>query len=99
MQTVGPLELGEIKDVRFDFSSEAASSTTLSSPSVTCVVLEGVDATPSAVLSGSPSVSGKEVVQRIQPGVAGCTYKLNAFVSDSSGLRHHIAAKVSVVAG
>jgi len=99
MQTIGPLEVGEIKDVRFDFSTEAASSTTLSAPTVTCAVLDGTDASPSAVLSGSPTVSGKEVVQRIQPGVVGCTYKLNAFVSDSSGLRHHIAAKVSVVAG
>jgi len=99
MQTIGPLEVGEIKEVRFDFSTEAASATTLSAPTVTCVVLDGVDASPSAILSGSPTVSGKDVVQRIQPGVVGCTYKLHAFATDSSGLRHHIAAKMSVVAG
>ena len=99
MQIIGPLELGEIKEARFDFSTEAAEGTTLTSPSVTCVVLDGTDASPSSVLYGSPTVSGKEVVQRIQPGVVGCTYKLNAFASDSSGLRHHIAAKLSVVAG
>lgn len=99
MQIIGPLEAGEIKEVRFGFSTEAASGTTLVSPTVTCAVLSGTDAAPSAVLVGSPTVSGKEVVQRIQPGVVGCTYKLSAFVSDSTGLRHHIAAKVSVITG
>jgi len=99
MTNIGPLEIGEIKALRFDFSTEADSATTLNTPVVTCSLLSGTDATPSAVLYGSASVDAKEVVQLIHPGVAGCTYKLNAFVSDSSGLRHHIAAKVSVVAG
>ena len=99
MQTIGPLEVGELKEARFNFATEVESGRTLSSPTVTCTVLEGTDATPSAVLVGSPTISGLNVVQRIQPGVVGCTYRLSALVSDSGGLVHHIAARVSVVPG
>lgn len=102
MNPIGPLEVGEIKALRFDFSTEAAEAVTLSAPiagDVTCVVLDGVDANPGSVLVGLPVVDGKFLVQRVQPGVVGVTYKVNAFATDSSGLRHHIAAKFSVVPG
>jgi hypothetical protein len=98
-EEIGPLEIGEIKSARFEFAPEAGEGVTLSLPTVTCVVLSGVDASPAAVLVGSPTVVGTTVVQKIQPGVVGCVYKLNAFVSDSSGLRHHISTKFRVVPG
>lgn len=96
---VGPLEVGEIKAVQFDFSTEVATGVALTSPSVTCVVVEGTDASPSAVLSGAATISGQLVTQLVQPGVVGCKYKLNAFASDASGQRHHIAAYLKVVNG
>ncbi len=43
---------------------------------VTATVLEGVDANPSAILSGLPSVSGSKVLQFVIGGVTGVTYKL-----------------------
>jgi hypothetical protein len=99
MTTVGPLEIGEIKALRFDFSTEADDATTLLSPVVTVSLLSGVDPTPSSVKSGSPTLDGKELVQIVVPGVAGCVYKVDAFVQDSSGLRHHMSARMSVVPG
>ncbi len=43
---------------------------------VTAAVLTGVDANPSAILSGQPSIVGTKVVQHVIEGVDGVTYKL-----------------------
>lgn len=51
------------------------------------------------VLVGSPAINEQEVVQLIQPGIAGCTYKLRAYATDSTGQRHGISAHVKVVNG
>lgn len=94
VQEFGPIEVGEIKAVRFDFSSETA--LTLSSPVVSLRVLSGTDATPQAMLSGVPAVVGLEVVQKLAPTVGGCTYEIWAFANDSDGLRHRVAGEFSV---
>lgn len=44
--------------------------------SVTAEVLTGVDASPSAILSGAASISGSKVLQFVINGVSGVTYKL-----------------------
>ena len=97
MTEIGPLEIGEIKAARFDFTNEAGAGATLSAQSVTCVVVSGTDPSPSSVLVGSATVDGPFIVQKIQPGVAGCVYKLRALATDETGLRHGITAKLSVV--
>lgn len=97
--TIGPIEVGEIKAARFDFSGEAPAGASLTAPSCTCVGLSGVDLSPASVLFGLPYIEGMFVVQLIQPGVVGCNYKLRATVTDSSGLRHGITAQVKVVNG
>lgn len=99
MQTIGPLEPGEIKTARFDFSSEAVGTVTLNTPVVTVELLSGTDPTPNNVLQGSPSIVDLEVIQLIKPGVVGCSYKLVAFANDSAGNRHRIAVRVEVVPG
>jgi hypothetical protein len=96
---VGPIEVGEVKVVQFDFSTEAADNATLITPSVTCVVVEGTDPNPSAVLSGTPSVIGLVVTQLVRPGVVGCKYKLRAYASEASGTRHGITAYMKVANG
>jgi hypothetical protein len=95
--TIGPIEVGEIKAVTFDFTSEAAANAVLTSPSVTCAVVDGVDASPSNVLQGTPLVTGLTVTQLVKPGVVGVNYKLHCYVSETSGARHHISAKMKVV--
>ena len=96
---VGPLEVGEIKAVTFDFSTEAVASAVLITPSVSVVVIDGTDASPASILQGTPVISGLLVTQLVKPGVVGCKYKLNAFVSDTSGQRHHVPAYMTVVNG
>lgn len=99
MKNLGPLELDEIKALRFDFTSEVQAGVTLSTPSVTVEVLEGTDPAASSMLVGSPTVVGLEVVQKIQPGVAGCKYKFRALANDSTGLRHGISGELTVLPG
>lgn len=99
MNTIGPIEIGEIKDVKFDFTGEAGALAVLSLPTVTCTLFEGVDPVPVDMRSGAATVSGQTVIQRVTPGVVGCTYKLDAWATDAGGLRHHIAVLIEVVAG
>lgn len=101
MTEVGPLEIGEIKRIGFNFASEKAETATLTAASqtVTIVVLDGTDVSPNNVMVGSPVIAGDWVYQKVQPGVAGCKYKLKAFASDSDGLRHGVPCVLRVVQG
>ena len=97
--SVGPLEVGEIKAVTFDFAGEAATGAVLNTPEATCVLIEGTDPTPANVLSGAPNIVGLTVTQLVKPGVVGCKYKLRMTVQDTSGQRHGISAYMRVVNG
>lgn len=97
MSTIGPIEVGEIKTVRFDFTSEVPDAAVLSNPSVTVALVAGVDASPGDFLFGAPTVLGKEVLQVVRCLTAGATYRLSALVSDDSGDRHKISAKINAV--
>lgn len=99
MIEIGPIESGEVKAITFDFSVDATEGSTLVSPTVTCTVLHGTDATPSAVLVGSATVVGHTVVQLVQPGVVGVNYLVRALVSENTGLRHASAVQLRTVAG
>lgn len=100
MTVIGPLEMDEVKAVRFDFSKEVSTGATLQgTPTVTVSVVSGVDNNPSAVLFSPAVVSGREVVQVVHPGVVGCKYKLRATVGDSTGLTHGMSAYLQVVNG
>lgn len=94
---VGPLELDELKVIRFDFTSEVEDTTTIGTPVVTCVLLDGVDATPANVLIGTPLINGFFATQQVRPGVAGCLYKLRATVLDGDGNKHGITCHLKVV--
>lgn len=99
MVELGPIEVGEVKAVRFNFSGEAAGTATLLTPVVTCTVIKGTDPNPDNVLVSTPTIDGMFVVQLIQAGVVGCTYRIRALVSDTSGLRHGITEQVRVTNG
>ena len=86
--------MGELKAVRFDFSKDTSAN--LSAPTVTVSVLKGTDASPNNVKVSDPVVVGQEVVQKIQPGVVGCTYKLRCLVTDADGLKHALSGVFSV---
>lgn len=75
---------GETVQVTFDFTSEMTSSETISTQVVTASVYTGVDASPSAIISGSASASGKQVLQKITAGTAGVIYKLLCTITTSA---------------
>ena len=97
LQEFGPIEVDEIKAVRFDFSTET--QTPLLDPVVEVSLLVGVDPDPDLVLVGPPAIVGFEVVQKIRPGVVGCEYKLRCVADSSDGLRHALSGKFRVVPG
>ena len=49
---------------------------TVNGASVTCVVISGTDATPSAVLSGVATYTANTITQNVTGGVAGVTYMI-----------------------
>lgn len=77
--------VGETVSVQFDFTSLLAPGETISGDAVTASVFAGLDNTPSAILSGSPTVSGATISQKITAGTAGVVYLLNASATTSAG--------------
>ena len=69
----------------FDFVSQLGAGETLASALVTVSLFSGIDATPSAILSGSASITGLIVTQYVHAGTAGVIYQLNCAVETSAG--------------
>lgn len=67
------------------------------SATMTVTVESGVDATPSALLSGLPQIDGGEVLQLIIGGTSGVTYLVHALVSGNAGTKVKISARLPVV--
>ncbi len=89
--------VGETKKLTFDFLSELGVTETISSAPVTAAVFSGTDATPSAIVSGSSSISGSVVTQAITAGTAGVTYLLTCTATTSASQVLIIQAYLSVV--
>lgn len=83
----------------FDFAQSLAVGETLTTVSTTATVYSGTDATPSAVLSGAPTVSGKQVIQNLTGGVLGVVYYLVCAATTSLGKVLVAEAYLPVVAG
>ncbi len=75
----------ETRNEVFDFTSRLAAGETLSTATVTATVYSGTDASPSAVISGSASISGAKVTQKITAGTLGVMYLLSCSVTTSAG--------------
>lgn len=83
-------DTGEIVTLSFDFANLTAAPIT-----PTCTISHhggAPDATPSTVLSGSPTISGTKLLQRVTGGVTGADYVLRAQVYTASGDRYILAA-------
>jgi len=75
----------EIITVTFYFSSDA---TAVSNPAVSIDVVAGkLDPSASAMLVGAAQVEGTNVLQRVDAGLAGNTYKLRCVADDEDGER------------
>lgn len=85
---LSPKDPTEIINIGFDF---AALTATPSAPTVSVELVKGTDATPSAMLSGSPSIVGSSVYQKIIGGVDGCTYNIRCTASAPDGSKYVLA--------
>jgi hypothetical protein len=75
--------VGETVAEIFDFTSRLSPTETISTAIVTASVYSGTDASPSAIISGSTTISEQKVTQRITAGVLGVTYKLLCTITTS----------------
>jgi len=67
----------------FDFSPIIASGEVINTAACVVQVKDGSDPNPSAILVGSPAISGAQVVQRVYGGLNGVTYRLEMTVTTS----------------
>lgn len=67
----------------FDFSQVLVSAETIADATCSVIVMNGTDANPSAILSGSAIITNPKVSQRITGGVSEVTYRLMMTVTTS----------------
>lgn len=81
----------------FNFVSRLSAAETISTASVAATVYSGTDATPSAIVSGSATISGKTVTQSITAGTEGVTYKLVCTITTSLSQTLQLSAFLTIV--
>ena len=89
---------GETVIEAFDFTSRIPSATeTISTASTTATVYSGTDASPSGVISGAATISGKVVSQAFTGGLAGNIYQVVCSVTTSLGQTLKMVALLAIV--
>jgi len=76
---------GETKTLVFPFLADLPTGVTISSAVVTPLDSTGTDPTPTNIKSGTATVSGYEVRQKVTGGVVGIVYSLNCAATLSDG--------------
>lgn len=75
----------EVITISKGFAPLLQSGETISNPVVTAAVASGTDPNPSAILSGAPSISGSDVLQKITGGIDGVDYLITFKVNTNLG--------------
>ena len=88
---------GETRTEIFDFASKLALAETISTATTTATVYSGTDATPSSVISGSASISGTQVSQKLTDGTVGVIYIITCAITTSAGQSLRLNAFLAVV--
>jgi hypothetical protein len=81
----------------FNFISDLEVGETISGAEVTCSVFSGIDATPSAVISGTATVSGGTVTQKVIDGTAGVIYLLTCSITTTSSAIKFMQGYLAVI--
>ena len=74
MQNFDPKKPGETLNIGFDFSNSLSPLETLVSANLSVAILRGIDASPMAILQGSPVIIGGLVSQFITGGLSDVVY-------------------------
>lgn len=84
-QVLEPKHVSEIISLVFDFASQLAVGETISSASTSSTVYSGTDPYASSVVTGSATISGTQVTQKVHDGAAGVTYLIACTAVTSTG--------------
>jgi hypothetical protein len=85
-QTTWPAKTpGEKVTARFDFTKDLDDGDAIESIEFVVTVLAGVDASPQNILDGLPVLKGARVFQRLQGGLADCSYLVECRASTAQG--------------
>jgi hypothetical protein len=69
--------VSETIGVTFDFTSKLVAGDSVASATTSATVYTGVDSTPSAILSGGPTITGTaQIIQKATAGVVGVIYEI-----------------------
>ena len=88
---IGPIQSGEEKPAAFDFSGEGISGSIVSAV-VTVSLASGTDPDFADVVSGSATIDGETVVQKVVYQVPNAVYLLQCTATDSAGFKHTVSA-------
>ena len=69
----------------FDYSQVLQPNETITSAVATVILMNGIDPTPTSILSGSPIISHPKVSQRIINGLNEVTYRLEMTATTNQG--------------
>ena len=92
-----PKLAGATQTYQWDFASLLAAGETISSAAATASVYSGTDATPSTILSGSPSSSGTVVSQNLTGGTLGVIYQVLVQIVTSASQTLQLSSLVAIV--
>lgn len=87
MDKFDPKDPNEIAPLTFPFD-DVLNGQSIVSQIVEVTVFSGVDATPSAILSGAATASGDRVRQNVRDGFVGVEYLVRATVTTNTGLKY-----------
>ena len=87
----------ENEQFTFDFSTVMSTGETISSATCVVQVRDGVDASPNAILLGSPVISGQLAAQRIYNGLDGVIYRIEMTAVSSLSNTYTIVADLPVL--
>ncbi len=86
--------------VSFGFAARLKVGETVTAAATTVEVVDGTDATPSAILSGSADITSAPVVaQKIVGGVLGVSYLIQILATTSTGRKIMGARSIAIVKG
>lgn len=95
-----PKDASEEIIVSMGFAARLKVGETITAAATTVEVIEGTDATPSAILSGTADLSSAPVVaQKIIGGVLGVEYLIKILATTSAGRKIMGARSIAIVKG
>ena len=95
--TVPSKDTTETIPVVFPFAGKLQFGETLSAATMSVTLMSGTDANPSAMLSGSPTVSSPNVTQSITGGIAGNVYVVICACTTSASHTYSMECRVAVI--